>query len=64
MDLIMKYMALWINVLIWDYRLLMKLKYAIKLLTFINENFCSEMLTTRFLVQIDVIKEKIINYEF
>ena len=51
MDLIMKCMALWINVLVWDYRLLMKLKYTIKRLTFVNGNFCSEILTTRSLVQ-------------
>ena len=51
-------MALWINVLVCDYWLLMKLKYAVKLLTFVNGNFCSEMLVTHSLVQINVIKEE------
>ena len=60
----MKCTAMWINVHVYDYRLLMELEYAVKLLTFINETFCSEMLATCSMVQIDVIKEKMINYEF
>ena len=42
----------------------MDLINAVKLLTFVNEKFCSEMLETRSLVRIDVIKEKMINCEF
>ena len=29
-----------------------------------NRNFCSEMLVTRSLVQIDVVKEKMVDCEF
>ena len=54
----MKGMTLWINVLVCDCWLLMKLEYAVKLLTFVNENFCSEIFVTRSLVQINVIKEE------
>ena len=57
----MKYTALWINVLVCDYWLLMKLEYAVKLLIFVNENFCNDMLVICSLVQIDMIKKKIIN---
>ena len=64
MDLIIKCTALWINVLVCDYRLLMKLGYAAKLLTFVNDSFSSEMLATRSLVQIDVVNEKMVNCEF
>ena len=59
----MKCTALWINVLVCDYRLLTKLGYAVKLLTFVNGNFCIEMLATRSLVQIDVVIEKMVDYE-
>ena len=38
-------------------------EYAVKLLTFVNEKFCSEMLVTRFFVRIDVAKEKMKIYE-
>ena len=64
MDSMMKCRALWINALVCDFWLLIKLEYAVKLLTFVDRNFCSEMLATRSLVQIDVIKEKMINCEF
>ena len=60
----MKCMTLWINDLFCDYRLLMKLEYAVKLLTFVNGNFYCEMLATCSLVQINVIKEKMTNCEF
>ena len=64
MDLMTKCMVLLINVIVYEYRLLMNLEYAVKLLTFVNEKFCSEMLATRSLVQIDVVKEKMINCKF
>ena len=64
MDSIMKCMALLINATVYEYRLFMNLKYAVKLLTFVNENFCSEMLATRSLVQIDMVKQTMINCEF
>ena len=60
----MKCMTLLINATVYEYRLFMNLKYAVKLLTFVNGNFCSEMLATHSLVQIDVVKEKMINCEF
>ena len=60
----MKCMEMWINVLVSDYRFLKELEYAVKLLPFVNGNFCSEMLAICSLVQIDVIKEKMINCEF
>ena len=64
MDLIMKCTTLWINVLVCDCQLPMELEYAVKLLTFVNRNFYNEMLATCSLVQIDVIKEKLINCKF
>ena len=64
MDLIKKYTTLLINATVYEYRFRMILEYAIKLLTFVNGKFCIEMLATRSLVQIDVIKEKMINCEF
>ena len=57
-------MALLINAIVCEYRLLMNLEYVVKLLTFVSGTFCSEILATRSLVQIDVIKEKMINCEF
>ena len=63
MNLIMKYTILLINVIAYEYRLSMNLKYAVKLLTFVNEKFCSEMLATRSLVRIDVVKKIILNCE-
>ena len=47
-----------------EYQLLINLEYVVKLLTFVNINFCSEMLTTRSLVQIDMVEEKMLNREF
>ena len=64
MGSIIKCTTLLINVTVCEYRLFMNLEYAVKLLTFVNENFCSEMLATRSLVQIDLVKEKTINCEF
>ena len=46
---------------VYGYRLIMNLDYAVKLLTFVNGKFCSEMLATRSLVQIEVVKEEIIS---
>ena len=63
MDLIMKCMVLLINVIVYEYWLGMNLEYAVKLLTFGNEKFCSEILATRSLVRIDIVKEKMVNYE-
>ena len=57
----MKCMALLINVIVYDYWLNINLDYDVKPLTFVNEKFCSEMLATRPLVRIDVVKEKINN---
>ena len=51
------------NVIVYEYRMSTDLNYAVKLLTFVNGKFCSEMLVTRFLVRIDVDKEKMINNE-
>ena len=61
MDLMMKCTTLLINAIVYGYQLIMNLKKAVKLLTFVNEKFCSEMLVTRLLVRIDVVKERIIN---
>ena len=60
----MKYTTLLINAIICEYRLFLNLKYAVKLLTFVNGNFYSEMLATRPMVQIDVVKEDMLNHEF
>ena len=60
----MKCTTLLINVIVYEYRLRMHLEYVVKLLTFVNGKFCSEMLMTRSLVQIDVVKEKMLNREF
>ena len=60
----MKCTTLLINAIIYEYRFRMILEYVVKLLTFVNGKFCSEMLATRSLVQIDEIKEKMINCEF
>ena len=64
MDLIMKCTILLINAIVYEYQLSINLGCAVKLLTFVNEKFCSEMLATRSLVQIDVVKETMINCEF
>ena len=58
MDLIIKCMVLLIDAIVYEYRLSMNLEYAVRLLTFVNAKFCSEMLATRSLVRIDVVKEK------
>ena len=58
---IVRYATLLINAIVYGYRLIMNLDYAVKLLTFVNGKFCSEMLATRSLVRIDVVKEKMIN---
>ena len=60
----MKCMVLLINAIVYEYQLRMNLEYAVKLLALVNRKFYSEMLATRSLVQIDVVKEKMINYEF
>ena len=44
------------NVIVYEYQMGTDLNYAVKLLTFVNEKFCSEMLATRSLVRIDMIK--------
>ena len=64
MDLIMKGTILLINAIVYEYQLSIKLAFAVKLLIIVNGKFCSEMLATRSLVQIDMVKEKIINYKF
>ena len=56
--------TLLINVIVCEFWLSTKLNNAIKLLTFVNEKFYSKMLATHFLVQIDEVKEKMINCEF
>ena len=56
-------MALLINAIVYGCRLIMNLDYVVKLLTFVNGKFCNEMLATRSLVRIDVIKEKMIKNE-
>ena len=61
MDLMIKCTILLINVIVYGYRLIVNLNKAVKLLTFVNEKFCSEMLTTRSLIRIDMVKERIIN---
>ena len=63
MDLIMKCTTSLIYAIVYGYRLNMNLEYAVKLLTFVDGKFCSKMLTTRSLVRIDVVKEKIKIYE-
>ena len=60
----MKCTTLLINAIVYGYRLIMNLDYAVKLLTFVNGKFCSEMLVTCSLVRIDMVKEKMIIYEF
>ena len=60
----MKCAILLMNAIVYKYRSYMNLEYAVKLLTFVNGKFLHEMLTTRSLVQIDVVKEKIIDCEF
>ena len=60
----MKCKTFLINAIICEYRLCINLEYAIKLLTFVNRKFCSEMLATHSLVRIDMIKEKMLNREF
>ena len=60
-ELIVKYAALLINVIVYEYQLSTNLDYVVKLLTFINGKFCNEMLATCSLGRIDVIKEKMIN---
>ena len=60
----MKYTTLLINATIYEYQLCKNLEYIIKLLTFVNGKFCSEMLAIRSLVRIDVVKEKMLNREF
>ena len=57
----MKCTTLSINVIIFAYRLSTNLEYTVKLLTFVNGEFCSEMLVTRPLVWIDLVKEIKIN---
>ena len=59
-ELIVKYATLLINVIVYEYRLSTNLDYAVKLLTFVNRKFCSEMLAY-FSVRIDMVKEKMIN---
>ena len=59
MILIMKCKALLINAIVYGYQLITNLDYAVKLLTYINEKFCNEMLVTCSLVRIDMVKEKI-----
>ena len=44
MDMIMKCTTLLINAIVVGYQLSIHLEYAIKLLTFVNGKFCSEML--------------------
>ena len=61
MKLIVKYATLSVNVIVYEYRLSTNLDYAVKLLTFINRKFYSEMLAIRSSVRIDLVKEKIIN---
>ena len=53
--------ALLINAIAYGCRLIMNFDYAVKLLTFVNGKFGSEMLATLSLVLIDVVKKKIIN---
>ena len=60
----MKCMTLLINAIVFGHRLIMNLDNAVKLLIFVNEKFCSQMLATRSLAQIDVVEEKMLNREF
>ena len=55
--------TLLINAIVYRYCLSMNLEYAVKLLTFVNEKFCDEMLATRSFMRIDMVKEKMINNE-
>ena len=59
----MKCTTLLINVIVSKYQLDMNLEYAVKLLTFVNGKILNEMVTTRSLVRIDVVNQKMINYE-
>ena len=54
----MKCTTLLINAIVYEYRLCINLEYTVKLLTFFNENFDSEMLATCSLVEIGGVKEK------
>ena len=63
-DLIRKCVALLINTIVYEYQFRMISEYAVKLLTFVNGKFYSEMLTTCSLVKIHVVKEKMLNHEF
>ena len=49
-ELIAKYVALLVNVIVYEYQLSMNFDYVVKLLTFVIEKFCSEILATRFSV--------------
>ena len=60
----MKWTTLLINAIVCEYQLRMNLEYAVKLLTFVNGKFYSEIVATCSFVQIDVVKEKMINWEF
>ena len=60
----MKCTTLLINAIVYEYQLCINLEYTVKLLRFVNRNFCSEMLVTRSSVQIDVVKEKMVDFEF
>ena len=57
----MKCMTLLINAIVCGHQLIMNLDYAVKLMTFVNCKFCGKMLATHSLVQIGVVKEKIID---
>ena len=50
-----KCMELLINAIVFGYQLRINLEYVVKLLTFVNEKFCSGMLVTCSLVRIDVV---------
>ena len=60
----MKYTTLLISAIVYEYQLHIKLEYAVNLLTFINGKFLQWNARDTLLGQIDVIKEKIIIYEF
>ena len=55
--------TLLIYVIVYECWLSTNLNNAVKLLTFVNEKFYSEMLATRFLVPIDEVKGKMKIYE-
>ena len=59
----MNCMKLLIYVVVYECWLSTSLNNAVKLLTFVNEKFCNEMLATRFLVRIDEVKRKMKIYE-